>query len=120
MVAETYPRTEIKYSNVSLGIGGGEVIAGIAGKQIMVLAANVVIDDSASFAVFRDGNVSPVELWGTVVGGSLFMSADGTIGPPSITLPFNPRGWFVVAAGEDLDVVIGTALVNVALTYTYV
>lgn len=78
----------------------GELIAGVAGQKIRVIALAVSAAGGANDITFQtDDGVSPVALT-----GAMGLAADGTL-----VLGENPYGWFETESGDDLRLNLGAA-----------
>lgn len=109
-----------KYANVLvIGAQTQECIAAVTGKKLRVLALHAHETIATNQAlIFQDDSGTPVQLFGGT-GATLAMSIAGLIGPPTITLPYNERGWFETTAGQALDVVAAGTNCDLTILIVY-
>lgn len=92
------------------GNGNNEIVAAVTGKKIRVLAAFFTMTGTAVTIRFESAAD------GTALTGQMTPSQGQTI-----SLPFNPVGWFQTVAGEALNLELGGAQsVDGALVYVEV
>lgn len=90
--------------------GDNTLVSAVTGKKIRVLAAFFTMTGTAVTIRFESG------AGGTALTGQMTPSQGQTI-----TLPFNPLGWFETAAGSLLNLELGGAQsVDGALVYVEV
>lgn len=122
-MATIYPIGPVKRVNKKITTATTTaLVAAVTGKAIQVLGLhlNNSLGDNVT-VIIQDDAGSPVELFGGS-GTTIGLSKDATLGPASLTLPFNPRGWFQTTSGQALDLVsTGTAPdLSVLVLYTEV
>lgn len=102
--------SRILYASIAASASGSNtLVAAVASKKIRVLAA-VLVATAAVTAQFKSAAA------GSNLTGAMAVAANGTV-----TLPFNPEGWFETTAGELLNLVLGGAIaVTGCLTYVEV
>lgn len=87
--------------------GENTIVAAVAGKKIRVLALHLTMTGTTVTIRFEDG------AGGTALTGQM-QPTQGN----SITLPFNPMGWFETTAGALLNMELsGAQSVDGCLTY---
>lgn len=105
------PQSDAQYAAIDAeSSGDNTLVAAVAGKKIRVLSA-VLVATAAVNAFFQSAAD------GDALSGLMVFAAAGQ----TLTLPFNPAGWFETAAGELLNLNIsGAVSVDGALTYVLV
>lgn len=89
----------VKYAAVDAATSGDNtLVAAVTGKKLRVLAAHLTMTGTAVTVRFESG------AGGTALTGQM-TPAQGQ----SITMPFNPVGWFETAAGSLLNLELGGA-----------
>lgn len=106
MSATIYPIGPVKRVNAQItSATTTELVAAVTGKAIQVLALALhesVATDAT--VIIQDDAGTPVQLFGGT-GAPIALSKAGTVGPSSVVLPFNPRGWMQTTVGQALDLV---------------
>jgi hypothetical protein len=101
-------RNQAKYAVIDHATSGdNSVVTAVTGKRIRVHALTLVSAGTVT-ARFESG------AGGTALTGQMTMAVN-----TSITLPFNPVGWFETAAGAALNLELsGAVSVDGVLVYT--
>lgn len=87
------------FANVNASSTDSSLVAAVAGKKIVVLAAYAVAGGTATDLTF---NTKPSGS-GTAISAKLANAANG-----GEILPFSPIGWFQTSTGEGLTVTTGS------------
>ena len=80
------------------GSGDNTIVAAVTGKKIRVLALHVTMTGTLVTIRFE-----------SAAGGTALTGQMQPLAGNSITLPFNPVGWFETVAGELLNMELGGA-----------
>jgi hypothetical protein len=101
----------VKYAAIDAASSGDNTaVAAVTGKKIRVLSAFFTMTGTAVTIRFESG------AGGTALTGQMTPAQGQTI-----TLPYNPHGWFETAAGSLLNLELGGAQsVDGSLTYVEV
>lgn len=120
MSVTIYPIGPVKRVNAQItSATTTELVAAVTGKAIQVLGLHLHESAAADTTVIiQDDTGSPVQLFGGT-GAAIGLSKAGTVGPNSVTLPFNPRGWFQTSAGQALDLVSTGTTPDLAVLVNY-
>lgn len=90
--------------------GDNTIVAAVSGKKIRVIAAHLTMTGTLVTIRFE-----------SAAGGTALTGQMQPLAGHSITLPFNPVGWFETVAGELLNMELGgSQSVDGCLTYVEV
>lgn len=95
-----YETHEVKRASINCATSGDNtLVAAVTGKSILVLAFFLSGFGTAIGAYLKLGSSATALGNGTQ---TTLIDKSGVAGNPSITLPFNPEGWFKTDAGSAL------------------
>jgi hypothetical protein len=95
MDLKNHRRIKSAFANVNASQTGAQVVAGVAGRQIVVLSVTAVAGNAATDITFNSAS--------TAISCKFANGAHG-----GVVLPHNPQGWFRTLPGEALTVTTGT------------
>jgi hypothetical protein len=104
----TVPGFPVRYHS-SANADSADLIALVAGAKIRVLSLAISMASAGTFK-FQSGATTDITEAFTTSSGQLI-----------VVLPYSPMGWFETAAGEKLNIVMGSTIANsVLITYVHI